>query len=327
VTGATGGAGGEVAAALLRHGWTVRALTRDPARARASGPAGLEWVAGDAMSAAQMADAAGSAAIVFHGANPPGYKNWRGLSMPMLANAIAAAQAADARLIYPGSVYVYAPDAGPLVGEDAPQNPRTRKGRLRVEMEQMLHEAAESGLRTLVIRAGDFFGPQAPSSWVSKALLADGAPLKAVVTPERPGARHAWAYLPDLAETIAQLADREASLPAEARFHFGGHSLVGRAMAEAVQRVADNNLPVRAFNWLPIYLAAPFDTFCREVIEMRYLWSAPLLLDNARLVALLGQEPHTPLDEAVLTSLLALRRSHEAAGASLKPSAPAPNAQ
>lgn len=312
VTGATGGVGGEVAAALLRHGWQVRGLARDPARARQSGPGGVEWVAGDAMVEADLVAAAQGAGVVFHGANPPGYRNWRGLAIPMLRNAIAAAEVAGARLIYPGSVYVYGPDiygpnAGAAVAEDAPQHPRTRKGRVRVEMEVMLHAAAARGLRTLVVRAGDFFGPRAPSSWVGTVLLDSGKPLRRVVTPERPGVGHAWAYLPDLAETVALLADREASLPAEARLHFGGYHLEGRAMAEAVQRVDGGAPPIRPFHWLPVYLGAPFVTFLREVLEMRYLWQVPLRLDNARLVALLGEEPHTPLDAGVRASRDALR--------------------
>ena len=308
VTGATGGVGGEVAAALLRHGWRVRGLARDPDRARRDGPAGVAWVAGDAMRPAEVLAAAQGATVVFHGANPPGYRNWRGLAIPMLRNAIAAARAAEARLIYPGSVYTYGPDAGEVVSEDAPQNPRTRKGRIRVEMEAMLRDAAAQGLRTLVVRAGDFFGPRAPSSWVNTLMLGDGrADLRAVVTPELPGVGHAWAYLPDLAETIALLADREASLPAEERLHFGGHDLPGRAMAEAVRRAAGGMLPIRPFRWLPVYLGAPFNTFLREVIEMRYLWRVPLRLDNRRLVALLGQEPHTPLDAAIRASVVAVR--------------------
>ena len=36
---------------------------------------------------------------------------------------------------------------------------------------------------------------------------------------------------------------------------------------------------------------------------MRYLWNVPLHMNNARLVAALGAEPHTPLDEAVRATL------------------------
>lgn len=314
VVGATGGIGGGVAAALLRRGWEVCGLTRDPDRARRIGPPGMAWITGDAMSEADTVRAARGVSVVFHGANPPGYRDWRGLAMPMLRNAIAAARAADARLIFPASLYVYGPDAGGFVDERAPRNPLTRKGRVRVEMEEMLQHAAAEGLRTLVVRAGDFFGPHAPSSWVSSVLMRGGRPLRRVVTPENLHVGHAWAYLPDLAETVALLAEREASLPAEEWLHFAGHALQGRAMAEAVRRAAGGTVPITAFAWLPVYLGAPFVVFLREVIEMRYLWRVPLLLDNARLVARLGREPHTPLDEAVRVSLGTMREAAARAG-------------
>lgn len=311
VTGATGGIGGAVAEALLRHGWRVRGLARDPDRARRTGPAGVDWVAGDALRAADMVAAAQGARILFHGVNPPGYRDWRGLALPMLGHAITAAQAAGARLVMPGNLYVYAPEAGPRLDEDAPRRPRTRKGAVRVEMEAML--AAADGLDHLILCAGDFFGPHAPSSWVTTVLMHEGRPLRRVATPESPGAGHAWAYLPDLAETFARLLDDAATLPRQLRLNFRGHHLQGRAMAEAVAEAAaqadpgGRRPPVRPFAWTPVYLGAPFVTVLRELIEMRYLWSTTLELDNARLVARLGAEPHTPLAAAVATSLAALR--------------------
>ena len=36
---------------------------------------------------------------------------------------------------------------------------------------------------------------------------------------------------------------------------------------------------------------------------MRYLWRTPVGMDNAKLVAFLGREPHTPLEEAVEAAL------------------------
>ncbi|MCB8882492.1 SDR family NAD(P)-dependent oxidoreductase [Acidisoma cellulosilytica] len=308
VTGATGGIGGAVAAALLRQGWHVRALTRRTMADRpASDHAGIEWIQGDAMNPADMKRAAEGVDILFHGANPPGYRNWRGLAIPMLQNAITAAKASGARLIYPGSVYPYGPDAWPVVDERAPQHPTTRKGRIRVEMEAMLAAEAKQGLRYLTVRAGDYFGPHAPSSWVSMIMLQGGKALRSIQTPERQGVRRAWAYLPDVAETIARLAQRERDLPAAETLHFGGHRLQDRQMAEAVARAEGHGLPVRAFPWALVYVAAPFNTTMRELLEMRYLWREEITLDNTRLRGILGEEPHTPLDQAVTATLAGLR--------------------
>ncbi|HUN50839.1 MAG TPA: NAD(P)H-binding protein [Candidatus Sulfotelmatobacter sp.] len=311
VIGATGGLGGEVARALLAHGWRVRALHRHPEQAAASraGLGPVEWRAGDAMREDDVVEAARGASLIFHGANPPAYRNWRGLALPMLANAIAAARQSGARLVFPGNIYNFGPDAWPVVRETSPQQPRTRKGAVRVEMERMLAEAAGSGrVRVLVLRAGDFFGAPAPASWFQTVMVRPGRPLRSVTYPGRREAGHAWAYLPDLAETVARLADIEADLPACETLHFAGHWLArGVAMAEAIRRAAgDDRLPIRRFPWPALYAAAPFVRLFREVLEMRYLWRVPLRLDNAKLVALIGPEPHTPLDQAVRQSLVGL---------------------
>ena len=92
VIGATGGIGGEVARALQARGWRVRALHRDPERVRAGEPS-LDWVKGDALDAASVARAAEGVQVIVHGANPPGYRNWAGLALPMLDSTVAAAAA------------------------------------------------------------------------------------------------------------------------------------------------------------------------------------------------------------------------------------------
>jgi nucleoside-diphosphate-sugar epimerase len=307
VIGATGGIGSEVAKALILHGWRVRALSRDPAKAAKDfahlGP--IEWVTGDAMKQADVVGAARGTLLIFHGANPPRYRNWRALAIPMLASAIAAAKASGARLIFPGSVYNFGPNAWPLIDERSPQQPQTRKGRIRVEMEQMLAQAADRGARSLVVRAGDFFGAHGPSSWFARVMVRPGQAVRSVIYPGKRDVGHAWAYLPDLSETIARLAEIEAELPAFDTVHFGGHWLEpGIEMAQAIRRVAGHpQAPIRRFPWPLVYLAAPFVALLREMIEMGYLWRVPLKLDNRKLVALIGTEPHTPLDEAVRQSL------------------------
>jgi nucleoside-diphosphate-sugar epimerase len=114
--------------------------------------------------------------------------------------------------------------------------------------------------------------------------------------------------LPDLATTIALLLARQNELQPFDVFHFGGHSFErGVELAEATRRAAGvPNAPIRSFPWFVMYLLAPFVETCREMLEMRYLWQRSLLLDNRKLVAFLGSEPHTPLDEALRATLSGL---------------------
>ena len=306
VLGATGALGRQVAQKLLDRGWAVRALARDVDAARRALPdPRVTWIAGDAMQKADIAMAAAGCAALFHGANPRKYANWRGLALPMLANAIEAAQQAGARLVFPGNIYNFGPDAWPLLREDAPQHPATRKGAVRAEMEALLRDASHNGLRCLIVRAGDFFGPGYTDSWLGQVIVKGGRNATAIRTLGPDDVGHAWAYLPDLAESFARLLEREAELPDFARFHFAGHWIGANADFVAALRSAAGKpeLPAKRFFWPLVYIAAPFAGFMREVIEMRYLWSQPIRLDNAALRAFLGDEPHTPLVEALATSL------------------------
>jgi len=300
VIGATGGVGGAIAARLLTDGWRVRALNRNPAAAK--GPQGLEWVKGDAMVEAEVVAAARDCALVVHGANPPAYRNWAGLQAPMLASSIAAAKAAGARLVFPGTVYNYGPDAFPDLTEASPQHPRTRKGAIRVRMEQALREAADDGLKVLIVRCGDFFGPRPGANWLSQGLVQPGKPIAAVRCPGPLSVAHSWAWLPDVAETIVRLLALP-DLGGFEVFHMRGHTQTGAELVAGLEAAAGRKLKVSRLPWLAVRAVGPFNETMREMVEMKYLWDTPVLLDNARLVARLGAEPHTPLVAALRAAL------------------------
>jgi nucleoside-diphosphate-sugar epimerase len=310
IIGGTGGIGSETARALVARGWRVRALHRHPVRAAQTMArlGAIEWLPGDAMNPSDVLAAAQGAQVIVHAANPPGYKNWQGLALPMLESSIAAAKAVGARVVLPGTVYNFGAGSPTLLDEQALQAPTTRKGKVRVAMEQRLQEAAREGVPVLIVRAGDFFGPHAGNAWFSQGVVKPGCPLTSVAYPGRRDAAHAWAYLPDLATTIVKLLDRSAELARFEVFHFAGHAFEqGVEFAHATARAGGlPNAKIRSFPWFAIYLLAPFLETFREMLEMRYLWKTSLLLDNRKLVAFLGEEPHTELDQALETTLSGL---------------------
>jgi nucleoside-diphosphate-sugar epimerase len=258
------------------------------------------------MVAADIRAAAEGVDVIVHAVNPPGYRNWGELVLPMLDNTIAAAQATGATIVLPGTIYNFGADAFPILTENSPQHPRTKKGAIRVEMENRLQQAASRGARVIIVRAGDFFGPGAANNWFSQGLVKAGPPLRSVMYPGKAGLGHQWAYLPDVAEIMTRLLERGAELPAFAVYHMNGvWDADGRRMIVAIEKAVGRTLKVRGFPWWSLPLLAPFVTFFRELREMRYLWAEPIRMDNARLVETLGEEPHTPIDIAVRTTLLA----------------------
>ena len=124
--------------------------------------------------------------MIFHGANPPGYRNWRGLALPMLNNT-------DCRRATKRRPHRFSRQRLQLRPRRrlsraafeviAVEHPLTRKGKVRVEMEQLLAAAGKEGIRSLLIRAGDFFGPHQPASWLKDAMIKPGKPLQSIVYP------------------------------------------------------------------------------------------------------------------------------------------------
>ena len=302
VLGATGGIGGAVARTLLARGWSVRAMHRNPA-GRGGNGARLGEGRRDGGRRRRRAAAEG-AALVVHAVNPPGYRDWEKLVLPMLDNTIAAARAAGAAILLPGTVYNYGPDALPLLSEASPQNPVTRKGAIRVAMERRLAEAAggHAGARRPRRRLLRAAGRQ--QLVLARPGQARQAARGAITAARRAGVGHQWAYLPDVAETMVRLVEA-GEPPGFATFHMEGHwDADGTAMIAAIRRaVGERPAGAPPSRGGLMRLAAPVVPLFRELVEMRYLWEQPVRMTNDRLVAAIGPEPRTPLDVAVRDTL------------------------
>jgi nucleoside-diphosphate-sugar epimerase len=167
-------------------------------------------------------------------------------------------------------------------------------------------------VRSVVIRAGDFFGA-GQGTWFDQAIVKDIT--KGTFTyPGAPDVATAWAYLPDLARSFVAVAQRRDQLPCFEVLHFAGHSLSARQWLEVLTPLAQAEgwvkpgagLRYKRLPWALIRLGGVFVATWASLAEMRYLWDTPHRLGNDRLKALLGAEPHTALDRAAHDALDAL---------------------
>jgi nucleoside-diphosphate-sugar epimerase len=133
-------------------------------------------------------------------------------------------------------------------------------------------------------------------------------PVRSVRYPGRFDAGHAWAYLPDVGETVARLLDRESELAPFDAFHIGGHYLPrGVEMAETLRDIARNpKAPIEPVTRTYMRLVGPFEPKYHELLDHRHLWKTSKALDNTKLVSFLGEEPRTDFRAAVRTTLSAM---------------------
>ena len=155
ILGANGRLGRVVVKAFIDAGFDVRAVTRTgkvPAELK-----GASAVAGDALDRGSLIRATEGVDIIFNGLNPI-YTDW-GKCLPMAENVMAACHANGALHLFPGTVYNYGSPMPQVVTEDTPFHPTTEKGRIRCAMEALFRREADGGrVRTIILRAGDFFG-------------------------------------------------------------------------------------------------------------------------------------------------------------------------
>ena len=296
ILGAAGRNGDAVARAFLKAGWRVKGIARG-AKAAALAP-GIEPVKADAYDRAALTAACAGADVIVHTLNPS-YDDWTNTVMPLAENVLAAAEAAGATVMIPGNVYNYGYGIRPDTGEDAPMSGDTEKARLRIAMEALYERAAQDkGVRTIVIRAGDFFGGTRPETWLDLMILKD---LKKdrFTWPGGWQTVHAFAYLPDLAEAFVRVAEKRDETAPFTTLHFRGHAVTGEEFHVAAEKAAGRTLKKAGAPWLVLRAVGLFNPVLREIVKMSYLWRVPHSLANARLEALIGPEPHTRLDVAL----------------------------
>lgn len=305
ILGITGGVGHAVANAFLNRGIPVVALVRDASRVDAR--PGLTLIEGDARDADALHRAMAGSDVVLHGLNLP-YPDWDPGMVELTAGVLAAAEKAQATLLFPGNLYGLGPDFTEPMAEDASREPVSRKGALRNRLEEML---AASATQTIVLRAGDFFGGIGESSWMF-FLTGRASGGGSVMYPADLGVQHCWAYLPDVAETFVELAMSRARLDAHATFHFEGHVVDGHRWLATVRGALGDERAMWRFPWMWMQLARPFVPMVRELFEMRYLWDEPVRMDGSALRAFLGTVPSTSFEEAIAHTLQPVSREAKA---------------
>jgi nucleoside-diphosphate-sugar epimerase len=250
-----------------------------------------------------MAAAARGMDLIVNGLNPPGYHDWANLIPQITGQVLAAAKASGATVLVPGNVYVYGKEPSPW-GPDTPHRPVSRKGVIRAAMEAQYRAATSQGTRVILLRAGDYMQPDAPSSVMARVVL-KGVAKGRIVSLGDAQARRAHAYLPDMARAAVALADMRDTLPAFADLPFAGHCFSINDLAAVVTRLTGKPVTVGRFAWWQLRLLSPFWELARELLEMRYLYDLPHCLSGVELDRLLPGFQVTPLDQVVALHLAA----------------------
>lgn len=277
ILGASGRFGRNAAEQFAAAGWAVHKFDRSR---------------DDLLASARGAD------VIVNGWNPP-YPDWAAQVPDLHTRVIKAARQTGATVILPGNVYVFGantPAPWTATTEHRAVNPL---GRIRIRMERAYRQ---SGVRTILLRAGDFIDTRTSGNWFDQVLTKSLAKGR-FTYPGNPEIPHAWAYLPDYCRAVVQLAERRDALPGFTDIPFPGYTMSGRDMSELLDRISPDPVGLKQMSWLPLILARPFWRMAGCLLEMRYLWNTPHWLDRAAFDRVLPGFRNTPVREALASAV------------------------
>ena len=177
---------------------------------------------------------------------------------------------------------------------------------MRKAQEDLVLKADAAGkIRGTILRLPDFYGPSVERSILygvfRAALKGERANLVGPIdTP------HEFVFVPDVGPVLVRLAQQPDAYGRA--WNLGGSGVITqRQFAERVFAAVGRPPKLMVANKTMIRTLGLFDPFMRELVEMHYLFSTPVILDDSALRRLLGEVVKTPYEEGIRRTLEAMR--------------------
>ena len=203
VLGASGGMGYSIVNELTSKGCEVIAFARDRKKLERlfKGKKGVHIVTGNILNREDVIQAAKGCDIIFHAAGVP-YTKWQAQLPVMTENIIETSKTHSAKLAIVDNIYAYGQSHGRKVTEDTVKNPHTKKGKLRLQME---NKVKESGVPYVIAHFPDFYGPNATNTLLH-TTLGNVVLNKKTIYIGDPDIAREYIFTPDGAKALVTLA-------------------------------------------------------------------------------------------------------------------------
>jgi nucleoside-diphosphate-sugar epimerase len=297
IVGAAGAIGHSVGAELNLRSTPYRVVGRDRAKLEAAFAGKAEIAPADIADAAQAESALAGVDTVVYAVGVP-YQQFELHPILMRKTIDAVRRAGVKRVAVVSSVYGYGVPQSEPVSETHPREPQTRKGRLRKEQEDIALAAhSPDGLQTLLLRLPDFFGPHAELS-LADLIFRGALENKTANWIGSLDLPHEFVFVPDVGPVLADLIAREDSFGQA--WNFGGPgTITGREFATEVYGLTGQSPRIRGIAAWMLTLGGLFNSLLRELVELHYLGTTPVILDDTKLHKHLGAVRKTPYREGI----------------------------
>lgn len=302
ILGSTGSIGYAFTENLISKSVPVTILVRNVKKAenlfKASSK--VEIIEGDVQDLSLLKQISKDKKYIFHGINYP-YNEWFGNMDTATQKVIEAASQNKAMIIFPGNVYNYGNMA--VISEDSIENPCSKKGVLRVEIEKMLRDAAHAGkCKVLNVCLPDFWGSNVLNEGI-RPIFENALKGKSLPYMIRTDIPHQLVFTKDAAEMMVRLMQRGMIEPYE-KYNYGGQIQPDmKSFLNRISRLANSPEKISVHSKWIFSILGLFVPMLKEVKEMLYLFEGTVILNDTKVRNIFPDFRETPLDEAITETL------------------------
>lgn len=299
VLGATGSIGFAFTRELLSKGLNVTILVRNKQKAKAlfDNNELLEIVEGDVTDLAKLKEAALDKDLIFHGINYP-YQLWDKFMKPVTQNIIEAAQQNRVTILFPGNIYPFGNVPHEITEESIP-TPSTKKGLIRLELNEMLKAATDDGgIKVIVMRLPDFFGPNVTNGLIEPIFgnASKKKPMEWLINADIP---HQFVYTLDAAKLFFLLSEK-SKLPNYYLINYGGEVVPSlKSFGLLIGKVSGGADKVKVIPKFLLSILAWFVPVVKELKENFYQFENTIQIDDSKIKSLFPDFKATSMEDAI----------------------------
>ncbi len=281
ILGSTGNMGTALAKDLTAYTGNIRLVSRNPNRINP----GDQTLKADLLKENEVDAAVKDSDTVYLVAGIT-YKTglWQKQWPIIMRNVVSACKKHKAKLVFFDNMYCYAPEHVGHLTEESPVEPKSRKGKVRAEIAQIiLDEMAAGNLQAMIVRAADFYGPNAKLSFLNESIINRMKAGKTAQWLYSGNKKHSFTYIPDAARATAFLSQQKDAW--NQVWHLPTSKAYPTAQ-EAVNILAkelDRKPKLQVLPGIAVNILGLFIPILKEIKELRYQLDRDYCFDSGKI--------------------------------------------
>lgn len=297
ILGGGGAIGTELAKALKAYTTSIRIVSRTPQKINSDD----EVFAADLTNEAAVNKAVEGAEVVYLVAGLPYRLSvWKEQWPMVVRNVISACKQHKAKLVFFDNVYLYDGKRVGRLTEETPVNPPSKKGKVRAQLVQLLMDEVNSGgLKAMIVRAADFYGPGINTSVLQETVYKNFAKGKAAFWMGNREKIHSYTYTPDAAKATALLGNTPDAFNQVWHLPTSDEKLTGNDWIQLFAESMHVKNKAMSVSTPIIRVMGLFNPLMKEMVEMMYQNNQDYYFDSTKFKTRFPEFKVTPYKDGV----------------------------